>query len=478
MTPYDLLLKLMEEADRRTRRKSLYGYYPDNGPLRRELYQKHLAFFRGGVSYRERAAIAANRVGKTEGMGGYELTLHLTGKYPDWWEGRRFDHPVDAWAAGTTGLTTRDIIQAKLLGKPEKESEWGTGLIPGDLILTWTMHRGIPHAVESILVKHVSGGVSVVNLKSYEQGRKKFEGTSKHIVWFDEEPPLDIYTEGLLRTMDCNGMVMCTFTPLEGLSDVVLMYMPGGQIPKDTGNLQRFVVFADWNDVPHLDEKAKIELYNSLPPHQRDARSKGIPSLGSGAIYPVAEELITVNDFVLPVHWPRAFALDVGWQCTAALWAAVDRESQTAYLYSCYKAGHLEPPIHASAIKTRGAWIPGVGDAAAVSQMDGEKMITIYRAEGLDLELPDKSVEAGIYDVWTGLSNSSIKVFKSLTQWFDEFRIYRRDEKGQIVKSNDHLMDCTRYLKRSGLARAKARPVTLDIDTFQPQFNKPSAMCM
>lgn len=477
MTPLDELLALYESLDRASRRKSLFNYYPDTGLLRRELYQKHLAFFRAGSGHRERAAISANRVGKTEGMGGYELTLHLTGLYPDWWEGRRFDEPVDAWAAGTTGETTRDIIQGKLLGPPERESEWGTGLIPGDLIVGRTMRRGIPNAVESILVRHASGGISTVNLKSYEQGRKKFEGTSKDIVWFDEEPPIDIYTEGLLRTMDCDGIVMCTFTPLEGMSDVVLMYMPGGQIPKD-GASPRFVVFADWNDVPHLTEKAKKELYDALPPHERDARSKGIPSLGSGAIYPVEEAQIAVNDFIIPAHWPRAFAMDVGWQCTAAIWGAIDRESGTAYLYSCYKAGHLEPPIHASAIKTRGAWIPGVGDAAAVSQMDGEKMLTIYRNEGLNLELPDKSVEAGIYDVWTGLSNGSIKVFKSLTPWFDEFRIYRRDVNGKIVKENDHLQDCTRYLKRSGLARAICRPVTMEIDAFQIRHNsRPSAMC-
>lgn len=171
--------------------------------------------------------LAANRVGKTEGVGGYETTLHLTGRYPHWWDGRRFDRPTDWWAAGDTSKTTRDIIQAKLLG-PVRDI--GSGLIPrGDLLKT-TPKQTIADAVDMIFVKHVSGGISQIGLKSYNEGRSSFEGTEKDGVWLDEEPPLDIYTECLIRTMTNNGILILTFTPLLGMSETVLQFLPGGKL--------------------------------------------------------------------------------------------------------------------------------------------------------------------------------------------------------------------------------------------------------
>jgi hypothetical protein len=97
-----LEVSLLTEARRRRDTNRIADIYPDEGPLRRELYPKHMAFFKAGASHMERAAIAANRIGKTWGIGGFETTLHLTGDYPEWWEGRRFDHPIEAWVAGET----------------------------------------------------------------------------------------------------------------------------------------------------------------------------------------------------------------------------------------------------------------------------------------------------------------------------------------------------------------------------------------
>lgn len=197
--------------------------------MRRELYGKFIEFFTAGAAERERAIIAANRVGKSFGVGGYETTLHLTGLYPVWWQGRRFNGPVDAWAAGDTGETTRDIIQVILtgVGGEREGGEIGTGLIPGDKIVGTPSRKMQPTgAFDTIAVRHASGGVSKLGFKAYDQGRKKFQGTSKHLIWLDEEPPADVYTECLTRTMDCDGIILCTFTPLSGISDVVLKYLP------------------------------------------------------------------------------------------------------------------------------------------------------------------------------------------------------------------------------------------------------------
>lgn len=219
------LASLLEEVERRKARRKLYDLYPATGPLRRELYTKHMEFFRLGADagVNERAFMAANRVGKTWGAGGYETALHLTGRYPDWWEGRRFDGPVDWWAAGDTGETTRDIIQYCLLGPVD---EIGTGLIPGkDIVGEPSRRRGVADAIDTVAVRHVSGGFSVLGFKSYDQGRKKFQGTAKHGVWLDEECPQDVYTECLLRLMTTDGLIMLTFTPLSGVSEVVLQFM-------------------------------------------------------------------------------------------------------------------------------------------------------------------------------------------------------------------------------------------------------------
>ena len=432
----------------------LYRYFPDTGPVRRKLYPKQLQFFAAGAEHRTRAFLAANRVGKSD-AGAFEATLHLTGEYPHWWVGHRFDGPVNVWAAGDTAKTVRDILQEKLLGRP---GALGTGMIPAHLIDHTSAKQGIADAVESVWVRHRSGGLSVLGLKSFDQRREAFQGTAQHLIWLDEEPPEDILTESILRTARTNdfpgGLVMLTFTPLQGVTPLVLSFLPGGDFTVKTGGN---VVFCDWDEVPHLSDEEKADLIKSIPPYQRDARTKGIPALGSGAIYQVPETDIRVKDFEIPAHWPRGYALDTGWEWTAAVWGALDRETGVLYLYSVHKRGQAEPAVHAEAIKARGLWIPGVGDASAINLKDGQQFLEMYRNLGLDLELADKAVEAGIQEVWEMLSSGRLKVFDSCGQWFEEFRLYRRDANGKIVKQHDHLMDSTRYLVRSRHQRMKTK---------------------
>lgn len=233
--PFDLSsllkerLELAEELQKRRDTNRIAQLYPEEGPLSRDKYAKFIKFFEAGAANRERAIIAANRVGKSFGVGGYETTLHLTGDYPDWWPGRRFDHPISGWAAGDTSETTRDIVQKILtgVGGERDGGTLGTGLIPLKAFVGDPSRRmGVAGAFDTISVRHSSGGISTLGLKSYDQGRTKFQGTSKHLVWLDEEPPMDIYSECLTRTLDCNGIVLCTFTPLKGISEVVMKFLP------------------------------------------------------------------------------------------------------------------------------------------------------------------------------------------------------------------------------------------------------------
>lgn len=455
------ILALIEEKEKRLKGKKILSYFPDKGPLRRDLYKKHMEFFELGSKFRERCFMAGNRVGKTESGGGYEFVLHLTGQYPKWWKGRRFTKPVNTWAAGDTAKTVRDIIQLKLLGKV---TEFGTGLIPLDKLIRTTSKQGVPDAVDTIYVKHASGGISQCTLKSYDQKREAFQGTEMDVIWLDEEPPLNIYTECLLRTTDTsgtgenNGILMLTFTPLMGMSETVMQFLQDGEISENREG-SRCVVMAGWDDVPHLTETVKAELLASIPPFQRDARSKGIPQLGAGAIFPVPEAEFIIDDFQIPEHWPRGYGMDVGWNKTACVWFAWDRDADIVYLTSEHYRGQAEPAVHAASIKARGDWIPGVIDPASRgrTQSDGSQLLEMYKALGLDLETAQNAVESGLYEVWTRLSTGRLKVFKSMSNWLSEFRLYRRDEKGKIVKERDHLMDTTRYLIVSGLSRAKVK---------------------
>lgn len=199
----------------------------------RHLYPRHMEHFAAGAKYDERCLMAGNRVGKTI-VGGYEVSCHLTGLYPDWWEGRRFRTPIRAVAAGRTNETTRDIVQSTLLGEvvfdgPRKTVD-GSGLIPTKLIgrssgqLGWK--QGSADLVDTVRIKHKSGGWSKLALKSYQQGRGAFEGTAQHVIWVDEEPELDIYDEARIRTMTTQGITILTYTPLEGLTDTVLAFLP------------------------------------------------------------------------------------------------------------------------------------------------------------------------------------------------------------------------------------------------------------
>lgn len=247
------LIGLLEERQRRQATKLFRCLYPAEdsvwtGPSimgglvqpgqvlhARTKYPKHMEWLAAGANYRERCFLAANRVGKSFGAGGYETACHLTGLYPEWWDGKRFAHPVSAWAAGDTYETTRDILQLTLLGEitysGSRRIMDGRGVIPGDTLGDPTWRSGVQNLVDTIPVKHVSGGWSSLALKSYDQGRKAFQGTGRHVIWLDEEPPMDVYGECLLRTATVDGIVMLTFTPLMGLSEVVLSFLPQEQRP-------------------------------------------------------------------------------------------------------------------------------------------------------------------------------------------------------------------------------------------------------
>ncbi len=421
----------------------------------RNNYPKHMDFFKAGATFTERAFIAGNRCGKS--MAGLcELYWHCSGLYPEWWEGKRFDRPVVTWLGGDRGEVLRDGLQPLLVGR----TEFGTGIIPKDKFEGPPVSLpGVPQGYGQYFIKHLSGGTSKIIVKTYQAGKDAWESGAADVIMLDEECPLEIYVEAMMRTATTGGVVYLTFTPDSGLTDTVLHFLDK---PKP-GEPRKFVAMVGWDDCCHLPDETKKNLLAAIPPHLRDVKTKGVPYLGSGAIYPILESEFVVSPFQIPDFWPRAYSLDPGWDTTAALWGAYDEEADTWYLYNEYYRGQAEPTIHSAAIKSRGEWIDGVCDPHGMTGGKGvatQSYFEKYAEHGLNLMMAHPSgpgsVELGINEVYDRLSTQRIKVFSTMENWLYEYRIYRRQD-GKIVKTRNHLMDCTRYLALNGMSIMKTK---------------------
>lgn len=439
-----LAMALNEKAKRKAQRK-LLAYKP---------YPKQREFHAAGADpkVRERLLKAGNQLGKTLAAA-FEAAMHLTGLYPDWWDGARFDYPTAGWAASETGQSTRDNVQRLLLGPV---GSWGTGAIPADLIIDIKRApHGVADAVETILVKHESGGTSRVTIKTYDQGRARWQGETLDFVWFDEEPPLPIYTEGVTRTNATDGIVWLTFTPLLGMSDVVKRFL----VDKVAGT---HVTTMTIHDAEHYTPERRAAIIASYPVHEREARANGVPMLGSGRIYPVDEQLLKVKPFPLPDHWPRIVGLDFGWTHPfAAAWLAWDRDTDTVYLYDAYRVKEQTPEVHAITLRGKGQWIPAAWPHDGENKTSagaGKPLAKQYRDDGVNMlparatHAPDpgkeegtggNSVEAGVIDLLDRMLSGRFKVFEHLGDFFEELRMYHRQD-GQIVKIDDDLLDGVR----------------------------------
>ena len=213
------MMEIMKELESRDKFGGLNKWFVPGTPFSIDRLPKHRAFFEAGAHYDERFFCAGNRLGKTT-SGAYEMACHLTGRYPSWWQGRVFDGPIDAWACGKTGKVTRDTVQKEMLGEQER----GTGMIPREALGQVWAKPGTPRGVDTLEIKHVSGGMSRLTFKSYEEGVQSFYGTARNVIWLDEEADEYIYSECYLRTATTDGIIYTTFTPKHGITPFVLSF--------------------------------------------------------------------------------------------------------------------------------------------------------------------------------------------------------------------------------------------------------------
>lgn len=414
-----------------------------------EPYPWQKEFHDAGKDYPERMLMAANRVGKTESASA-EVAYHLTGEYPDWWDGKRFDHPVLVWAGSVSNEASRDIVQKALIGGTG--DAMGTGWIPKSKIVGKPAMRqaGVSDVVDTVKIRHRLGGASTLVTKTYEQGWRKWQGTAPHVVWLDEEPEeYRIFTESQTRVLTSKGIIMVTFTPLLGETDLVRYFAsakPG-----------TYLKSATWDDAPHLSQDDKERLRNAYPDHEQESRTLGIPMMGEGKVFTVAESEIKCDPFEFPPHFVHICGIDFGIDHpAAAAWMAWDRDRDIIYVYDCYRRKDETAVYHASAIKTRGDWIPVAWphDGMNREKSGGVTLADQYRDHGVNMlsmsARYDKDVGGGqpqepiILDILERMKTGRFKVFSNLNLWFEEFRSYHRKD-GRLVSVRDDILKATFY---------------------------------
>jgi len=447
-------LELLKELKQRERYNRVDYYDP---------YPYQVKFHDTGADSNQRLLMAANRIGKSY-CGSMELSYHLTGLYPEWWNGRVYKQPIVAWAGGVSNETTRDIVQFELLGSPDDPEAFGSGTVPKNYIIKTERKPGVPNAKSVALIKHVSGGNSSLFFKAYEMGVEKWQGRSVDCIWLDEEPSREIYSQAVTRTLDRKGMVYMTFTPEAGMTETVASFInriqPG-----------QALVNATWDDASeriqsasgkngHLSEVVMEQILSSYSPHEREMRRYGRPSIGSGLVFPIDEEKLLTEPIHIEDYWPRIAAIDFGFDHpTAVVWCAMDNDNDTFYIYDCYRIAKASPSIHAGAIRTRPYFIPIAypHDGNRRDSMGNPGLADQYRNLGCNFMLEhftnppalgenkgSNSIEEGLMAMLQAMEAGNFKVFSTLSDWWEEYRMYHR-KGGKVVPLRDDLMSATRY---------------------------------
>jgi len=436
-------LSKLEELKKLTNEARLLTYKP---------YSKQLRFHELGT--RERCLFKGNRTGGTY-CAAHEVAMHLTGFYPDWWRGVRFNKAV-RWGVGSeTGDLLKKGPQPALFGTWEAV---GTGAIPKALlVLPPRMSRGVPDGIDTLQVRHCTNGVpdgtlSAVLFMSYADGRAKWASDNWDGVWFDEEPELDVYSEGVTRTNTTVGPVLFTLTPLKGVSDVVMRFM--NQKPNTS------FVNMSLDEAEHFSAEQRAIIRAGYEDWEVEARTMGVPILGSGKIFKYPESKIKVAPFEIPRHWAVLGAMDFGTDHPfSAVKGAHDRDTDTVYITHVYRERGLMPYAHAAALRHWGkfpwAW-PHDGLQIQRAGREGKQLAQMYRDEGLGLvsihaQYPDdrgNGLEESITDMSSRIETGRFKVFDYCEPFFEEYRYYHRID-GIVVKERDDTISAVRYLLMS-----------------------------
>lgn len=417
---------------------------------------------------------AGNQLGKTE-VGAYMMACHLTGRYPEWWTGYRYQRPIIAWACTVSTQTIREVTQVKLLGENYFGKRISTGYLPADCVVSVNTMRGAgAETAEVVRVKHFDAqgnedGVCIVTFKSYDQGREKFQARTLDLLWWDEEPDEKIYVEGLARLGATGGISYMTFTPLQGWSTVVNRFLRD----VDPASRRKWLRMG-YGEAKHMTPEKVEALLSRYPAHERNARMRGEPKLGSGAEFPYPESSLTVPvDMYVPPHWYKLWGIDFGishpFGAALILW---DKDRDIVYLWEAFAIKGAVPSVHAMRIQKIAGEVPVAWphDGHRRDPGSGEELANFYKQAGLRMVDTHASfvrggfsTEAILRELHERMTSGRFKVRADLNEFWEEYRMYHRDEDGQLVKIQDDVLSA---LMKAVMMKRAARQENLGFSNW------------
>ena len=472
--------ELMDAISKIASQNQLFAWFDESYPYR---WQRE--FFDAGSFATQRLVIAGNGVGKSVTICA-ELAMHVTGLYPKWWKGERFDYGGwECWIGSIDNDMQKRGPQRALLGR--SLDQLGTGLIPADAILKEPELRqaGVKSVVDTMVINHVSGKPVTVKFLTFEQGWRKWQSGDPKIILWDEEPDdsnvdqKDILTECLTRLVRNDGIFIVGYTPLLGETQLTRHFM-------HSDDSTVWHIGASWDDAPHMSEDKKRQIMAQYPEHQKEARTKGVPMLGEGRVFRAAESSILVDPYEIPDHWARICGIDIGLAHPAAVaWWAWDRDTNKHVLYDCWRGTDVLTKDHAAVINARGSWIPvsWPHDGEKRDPKSGVRFADIYRNDH-DVNMLSKSAryknDTGgsqaqwpvIEDIRTHMEAGLVEVFRTCRPWLEEYRSYHVKD-GQIVARKDDTLKASFYawmMKRYAVSKSEGdrtfRPRQTDMAPF------------
>ena len=431
-------------------------------------FEHQLKFFNTGHSER-RGILAANRIGKTVSTC-YETAMHLTGLYPEWWEGYRFNKAITCMVAGEGWSQVALVLQNELLGTQDIKiiENIGTGAIPKNCIITDTMRNDGANCI-GVEIKHVSGAKSYLLFANYTQEVRQLQGFKLNLAVFDEQPPDDFFSEIVTRTATTQGKVLCSFTPLKGLN---------GLVSKFWNNEEGYeYIRVSWDDVPEYDPwgqpfllmSTRKQLEKDYLPHEREARIAGKPVMGKGAVFQINNWPTYKTgdyDFTTMPNIHRVISLDLGLVNDKTVISLIYWEpyEKTAYLHRQIVVQGTDEAVptqyinHLLRPEVFGTPIVLPPDASTVGRytMSSNSIRELF--EQYELNVYEKAImnppdsqgrvtnhkAYGINQMRQMLEVGSLMINENCTHFISEAQNYFVDEKGRFSDPDD-CIDSVRY---------------------------------
>lgn len=407
-----------------------------------KVHEKQMAFHR--CKKRNRWVFGGNRSGKTE-CGAVEAVWWARGIHPY----RKNRSAVEGWIVSLSYEVQRDVAQAKFLSY--LNPDWIE-----DVVMSSGRKESAEYGIiDYILIKNVSGGVSKVSFKSCDQGREKFQGTSLDFVWFDEEPPLDIYQECRMRVLDRKGEVWGTMTPLKGLTWVYdAIYL------NSAGDDEVWCEHMEWADNPFLDPDEVAALSSCMDEETLNSRRYGKFSAAEGIVYREFDQSRHVLEapFSVPFEWQDTLSIDPGLNNPlACLFFATDYDGNVYVVGEWYEAGrdidyhakkifetadslgwHRDAKGRLEALIDSAATQKTLASAKSVADLFFERNIVVNTRV-------DKDLFSGIARVKSYFAADKIKIFPCCVNLIRELKSYWWGAGDRPVKKDDHALDALRY---------------------------------